>query len=294
MHLSSLIAALLLASATLNPALAQTDPAADAETAARHNSEEWRLLEPYLPSLTTGTPAELTQEGDVLRARRFEEDALTFYTAALRRGGDQATVLNRIGVTYLVLRQPDIARASFHRVLALSPDNAQAWNNLGAAEYFAGNHRAALEAYLHAVRLDGKDAVFHSNLATAYFELKDYESAADHFQRAFRLDNKIFERVSMGGLEARMLSATERGRFCFELARVAAQQHQDESVLHWLRKALDAGYDIRAEMDNYVAFAPYQHDSRVTLLIANARAMRAGRLASNIPIPSLADVTSTE
>lgn len=260
----------------------------------RHNTEEWRLIEPFLPNMATASAATLQGEGDVLRARRFEEDALEFYAAALQRGGDEADLLNRIGITHLVMRHAELARADFHRVLALKPKDAQAWNNLGAAEYFSGNNRSALVDYLRAVKFNRKSALFHSNLGTAYFELKEYESASQQFQQAARLDPGIFEQVSGGGLEAHPLSANERGRFCFELARVGAQQHQDEVVLRWLRKALDAGYDIQNEMRGHSVFAAYQDDQRVRLMISNFRALRPGRLASNTPVPPLSDIVTKE
>lgn len=291
MPLTRLLPILLFAAASLaqNPG-----PSPAEQRALRHQTEEWLLLEPHLPSLETASPEALMQEGDILRARRFEEDALEFYTAALRRGGDQAPLLNRIGVVHLILRQPEIARIDFRRALSLRPDDAQAWNNLGATEYFIGNNRAALDSYLHAVRLKADDPLFHSNLGTAYFQLKDYESAGSQFGIAFRLDPHVFDHGNSGGLEARMLTASERGRFCFELARVAAQQHQDEEVLAWLRKSLDAGYDVGSEIRNFAAFAPYRHDPRVKLLITNAHAMRVNRLAGNTPVPSLADIADKE
>lgn len=263
--------------------------AAEQDRAQRHESPDWKLIEPYLPDMTTASAERLETQADVLRARRFEEDALEYYTASMQRGGNAVRLTNKVGVTELSLRHADLARAAFLRALAMRPKDPEAWNNLGATEYFAGNYVASVKAYHRAIQLNKRNAVFHSNLATAYFEMKDYESARQHFQLAFKLNPGIFEQVSTGGLEARMLTATDRGRFCFELARIAAEVHDDEAVWRWLRKAIDAGFDIGYEMKTYAAFTPYQHNPQLAQLIANAHALRANRVASSMPVTPLAD-----
>ena len=58
---------------------------------------------------------------DVMRARRLPEDALEYYRFALERGGDPGKLTNRIGITLLELRHPELARAAFQRSVHLAP-----------------------------------------------------------------------------------------------------------------------------------------------------------------------------
>jgi tetratricopeptide (TPR) repeat protein len=287
-----LLRALSLFLAATLPLASQT-PAAEeiAERALRHQSPDWPLIEPHLPNPATATPAQLELAGDVLRARRFDDDAIDFYRSAIDRGGDVPHLMNLLGITELQLHRSQLARAYFQRALSLHRKDPQIWNNLGATEFLAGNVRGALNDYLKAVKLDKRNAVYHSNLGTAYFEAKDFESARKHFEMAFRLDPKIYERQDGAGVEARVFSPTDHGRFCFELARVAAGQHHDADVLLWLSKAADSGFDIQENMAQDRVFEPYRKDPRVAVILQNQRALRAQSaarsIAANTPVPTL-------
>jgi len=262
---------------------AAQQPADDeaAQRAERHASAEWQSVAPHLPNPDTATPQALTQAADVLRARRMPEDALEYYQYALRRGGDEAALQNNIGVTLLELQRYRDAKTAFRRALQLKPKVAQSWNNLGATEYVSGNFRSALEDYLRAVKLDKKAAVFRSNLGTAYFELKDYESAREQFLKALKLDPNVFHGGGWSGVEAHVLSASDHGRFCFEMAKMSARQHDDDNVIRWLARSSESGFDIVAEMTGDKDFDPYRKDTRVLTMIRNARAMRGGQIADS-------------
>jgi len=258
-----------------------------AERAERHSSAEWMMVEPHLPNAKTGSAQDLETAADVLRARRMPEDALEYYGYALDRGGDAARLINRIGVTELELHRADLARAAFRRALILRPKDAESWNNLGAAEYVYGNFQAAILDYQKAIKLNKKAAVFRSNLGTAYFEMKDYESARQEFEKAVKLDSGVFLKGGWAGIQAHILSPKDRGRFCFEMARLAARHHDDEGVLRWLAQASESGFDVKFEMGDDRDFDRYRKDVRVAMMIKNARTMRAGQVASVDPAVSL-------
>ena len=273
---------------TLSARAQNASPVDELERAHLHATPEWSLIEPHLPDLKTATPAQLESTADVLRARRFTYDAADFYRAAIERGGDPARLFNRLGMVQLELRHPDLARAYFLRAIALQPKNAQFWNNAGAAEFVAGDSRTALHHYARAVKLDKKNAIFHANLATAYFENSDFESARKQFETAFHLDPALYQHQDGSGVQARVFSSTNHGRFCFELARVSASGHDDAAVLSWLAKSSESGYDIQAGIANDRLLEPYRNDPRVKAIVQNARAMRNGRtVATSSPIPTL-------
>lgn len=255
----------------------------------RHQSPDWLLVEPHLPDPATASPERLMVAGDVLRARRMPEDALDYYNYALARGGNEATLRNRLGVTQLELHQPELARIAFNRVLKIDPRNAAAWNNLGATEYLAGDYRSAIGHYKHALKFRHNSAVYHSNLGTAYFEVSDYESARSQFAAAIKLDPTIFDQAGWSGLQAHVLSPHDRGRFCVEMARLAALNHDDAGVLRWLNLAVSTNTDSIATMLRDPAFTTYRKDPRVLLVLENARTLRNRQIA-NGPVPPLPEI----
>ena len=276
---------ILLSTLCLCPLAGRAQDAADRD--ARHQTTEWLTVAPHLPDPATATPASLEQAADVLRARRFPEDALEFYRAALDRGGKRGELLNRIGVTELELRRNSAAKVYFQQALAAEPRSAEGWNNLGAAEYVVGNFQAAVFDYKKALRINKKAAVYHSNLGTAYFEKKDYEGARTQFAYAVKLDPEVFQHGGWGGVDAHVMSPQERGRFCFEMAKLAAQGHNQTGTLLWLGRAAEAGEDILYEMSGVKELIPYRQDPRVTLMVHNAKAMRNGQLAQSNAAPPL-------
>jgi len=249
--------------------------------ALRHATPEWAMIGPHMPDPATATPEKLAEAADVLRARRLEEDALDYYHYALKRGGDVSKLENDIGVTLLELNRFPEARIAFKAAVKAKPKYAQGWNNLGAAEYVAGNPKAALVNYVRAVKLDKKSAVYHANLGTAYFELKDFESARSEFVKAARIDHNVFQEGGSGGVQAHVLSTSDRGRYCFEMAKMAAAMHDNDNVLRWLARASEAGFNVKEQMVGDKDFAPFRNDPRLALVIRNARAMRTGQIADS-------------
>ena len=129
-----------------------------------HASAEWALVAPHLPDPLTASATQLETVGDVLRARRFQDDALTYYKAAVIRGGEVNRLLKKEGVVHLELQHGQMARLCFQQAIRLDKKDAEAWNNMGAADFMLGNAHDAVKEYKRAVRLKVRSAVFHSNL----------------------------------------------------------------------------------------------------------------------------------
>src|SRR5579875_3146474 len=138
--LSFLIATLLCAPAIFAQVRGEAPLTSPEERAALHRSSDWEIIAPHLPDPNTATAAQLETAADVLRARRFPEDALDYYGYAMARGGNVSELLNKMGVVRLELRQNEIARQMFLRTVHVQKKNAVAWNNLGATEFAEKNY----------------------------------------------------------------------------------------------------------------------------------------------------------
>lgn len=275
-----------LAGGTAAPAQ-QPHSNAKLDRALRHADVQWIAVAPHLPDPATASPTDLEQAGDVLRARKMPEDALEYYGYALARGGVPARLVVKQGVTQLELQNVLFARALFRQATKLDPKNADAWNNLAATEYLQHEISRAISDYKRALKLNKSVATFHSNLGTALFEDKSYKRAVEQFAIALELDPEVFEKHSGNGVMAHMLSPADKGRFCYELAKLALGRGDEAEMLHWLAKASESGFDLRSGMAGDAQMAPYRADPRVTVLTQTTKALRTTQVVSLGAIPDL-------
>ena len=279
-----------LSIAELPAGLQQNAPNASTEAvrALRHQDPQWESVKVHLPDPATATEEQLETVADVLRARRFPEDALDYYLYALRRGGNTVMLMNKIGVTQLELRHTGAARVYFQRAIQMQKKDPVAWNNLGAVEYMDGRFSTAISDYNRAIKLDKRSAIYHSNLATALFEEKRYKDARAQFKIALQLDPEVAHHDGTGGLTAHMLSPEDHARYCFEMARLYADLGDETNMLHYLTIASEGGFDVLGEMRSDTTLDRYRKDARVLMLVQNAKALRSGRASigdspNNVP-----------
>ncbi|HEY1995267.1 MAG TPA: tetratricopeptide repeat protein [Edaphobacter sp.] len=277
--------------AELPAALQQNAPTpnnSEAVRALRHQDPQWESVRLHLPDPATATVEQLETVADVLRARRFPEDALDYYLYAFRRGGNGVVLMNKIGVTQLELRHTAAARAYFQRAIQLQKKDPVAWNNLGAVEYMDGRFGTAISDYSRAIKLNKTSAIYHSNLATALFEEKKYKDARTQYKIALQLDPDMAHHDGTGGLTAHMLSPDDHARYCFEMARLYAELGDETDMLRYLTMASEGGFDVLGEMRSDAKLDHYRKDARVLLLVQNAKALRSGRASigdspNNVP-----------
>lgn len=254
----------------------RSTPNAETLREQQHQDPQWPLVQAHLPDPATASPEKLEMAADVLRARRFPQDALDYYMYALRRGGKQDVLWNKLGVVELELWNTAAARAYFKQVVRLDHKSSLGWNNLGAVEYIDGFYKRAASNYKTAIKLNKESAVFHSNLGTAYFEQKDFKKAREQYSIALQLDPTMAEHAGAMGVTAHMLSPADRARYCFEMARVYAERGDETNMLRNLTMASEAGFDVLHEMGSDEVMLRYRKDPRVLLLVRNSQALRAG------------------
>ena len=258
------------------------------ETDRSHNTSEWANIAEHLPDPATATPAQLEMAADVLRARRYPEDAFTFYNAALLRGGEPVILLKKMGVACLELQQIPQARLLFERAVHLGKKDAGAWNNLGAADFMLRDHAGAIHAYKRAIKLQKASAVYHGNLALAYFDVKDASDARRELARALELDPDLLHHSQQDGYIAQIVGSEDYSAICFEMARVFAMQGNVEATLDWLVKASERGFDVRKALGEDATMRPLLADPRVQVIVKNAKTLRASTRGP-VNVPSLGE-----
>lgn len=99
-------------------------------------------------------------------------------------GGDRARVLTNRAVMLLARGQANDARLDLEQAITLSPDLAEAWLNLSAAQIGAGAARQALETAARAAELGADPALVRFNQAIALETLGRYEDAYAAYSQA--------------------------------------------------------------------------------------------------------------
>jgi len=179
-----------------------------------------RAVEPPSPDATAG---DLEKEADRLRSDKMYLDALDYYRAALRKKADDANLLNKIGITELMMQRYREARRSFEGAIRSNHEFADAYNNLGVVLYENKRYGPAVKQYEKAIAKDNTSASFFSNLGAAYFSKRDFEPAVVAYQRALELDPEVFERTSRVGVQAQLPSPEDRARYDYTVAKLYAK-----------------------------------------------------------------------
>ena len=225
-----------------------------------------RAVEPPAPDATA---ADLEQEADRLRGDKLYLDALDYYHAALTKKANDACLLNKIGITELMMQRYKEARKSFERAVKSDHEYANAYNNLGVVLYENKKFGAAVKQYEKAIAKDSTSASFYSNLGAAYFSKREFDPAVAAYQHALELDPEVFERTSRAGVQAQLPRPEDRARYNYTVAKLYAKMGFSDQSLEYLRKAMEAGYKDLKNVYKDVEFAELRKNPRFTELMAS-------------------------
>jgi tetratricopeptide (TPR) repeat protein len=238
------------------------------------HSEQVQIVPPLVravePPAPDATAADLEQQADRLRADKLYLDALDYYRAALNKKASDCRLLNKIGITELMMQRYKEARASFERAIRADHSFADAYNNLGVVYYEGKRYGAAVKQYEKAIHVDNSSASFFSNLGAAYFSKRDFDHAVSAYQHALELDADVFNRSSRGGVQAQLPSPEDRARYDYTVAKLFAKMGLSDQSLEYLRKAREDGYKDLKNVYKDVEFAQLRKNPRFTELMASA------------------------
>ncbi len=236
------------------------------------HSEQVQIKPPMLrltdPPAPDATAAALEARADQLRAEKLFLDALDYYRAALAKQPNSAALLNKVGITNLMMQRNREAKKSFEQAIKADRTFADAYNNRGVVFYEERRYGAAVKEYRRAIALDGNSASFFSNLGAAFFAKRDFEPAVLAYERAVAIDPDVFERTSRAGVQAQLPSPGDRAHYDFTVARLYAKMGYSDRSLEYLKKAMEEGYKDFKNVYKDVEFAELRKDKRFANLMA--------------------------
>jgi tetratricopeptide (TPR) repeat protein len=237
------------------------------------HSEQVQIAPPLVraidPPAADATAAALELQGDRLRSDKLYLDALDYYRAALAKKVSDPSLLNKIGITELMMQRYKEARKSFERAIRSNRQFADAFNNLGVVLYESKKYGAAVKEYEKAIAQDNTSASFFSNLGAAYFSKRDFNPAVAAYQHALELDPDVFERTSRAGVQAQLPSPEDRAHYDYTVARLYAKMGLSDQSLEYLRRAMEAGYKDLKNVYKDVEFSELRKSPRFTELMAS-------------------------
>lgn len=254
-------AALLSSISVVSPALAQVSRSEQVQV----NPPLLRTIEPPAPD---ASQADLEARADKLRVQKLFLDALDYYHAALAKDPHSAALLNKVGITQLMMQRYREAKKSFDQAIKADRKFANAYNNLGVVFYEERKYSPAVKQYKRAIAIDATSASYFSNLGAALFAKKEFEPAVVAYQRAVEIDPDVFENSSRGGVQAQLPSPEDRARYDYTVARLYAKMGFSERSLEYLKKAMEEGYKDFKNVYKDQEFAELRKDKRFTELMA--------------------------
>jgi tetratricopeptide (TPR) repeat protein len=219
------------------------------------------------PPSPNASVQELEKQGDELRSEKAYLDAIDYFHAALVKAPYSASILNKLGISELMLQRYRDAGKSFEQAIKKDAKFAEAYNNLGVVEYERRKYHAAVKYYRKAIDLAPDSASSFSNLGAAYFAQKKFELASQAYSQALKLDPEIFERTSRAGIAAQMASPQDRAHYSYVLAKLYAKMGDPDHSLEYLRKAMEEGYKGVKDVYTDPEFAGLRKDTRFTELM---------------------------
>lgn len=234
-------------------------------------SEQVQIKPPLIravdPPSAEATVADLENKADELRAQKLYLDALDYYRAAIAKEPSSGRILNKIGITDLMMQRYNEAKKSFERSIKVAR-MADAYNNLGVVYYEQKRYGPAIKQYHKAIEIDGNSASFYSNLGAALFAKRDFDPAIQAYQRAVEIDPDVFERSSRAGVQAQLPSPQDRARYDYTVAKLYAKMGFSDRSLEYLRKAMEEGYKDFNNVYKDAEFVQLRKDKRFAELVA--------------------------
>ncbi len=227
----------------------------------------WRAPMRDLPkgiSLETASAAE--QKGDIARAHQDYQSAVAYYQRAVRAGGADADLYNKMGIAQIKLKDNSGARKSFLAAIKADPHSATSLNNLGALMCIEKKYKPALTELRQALELDEANASYHVNMAEAWMGLNQIDRAMNEYARAMELDPDVFD-TDNGGVVAQLRTPEQIARTNYLIAKLYARRGNIEGALDYLHRAKDGHYPLMSDVYTDKEFASLWKDPRLQAIV---------------------------
>lgn len=198
----------------------------------------------------------LSERADILMARKRYYAAVDLLQQGLKASPHDATLANRLGVSYQLLTDTHSAVHYYKEAIHDDKHLADPYNNLGTIYYEQRNYGKALKYYTKAIHLKQTVATFYVNAGTAEFMRKKWNNARLDYQHALQLDPTALDPALHGGSVIQDRSVRDPAEYHFFLARLYCMVGNLDDAMHQLRQASDLHYKHLDKVYTDPAFKP--------------------------------------
>lgn len=185
----------------------------------------------------------LTLVGDAFNQMEQRDSAMRYYSAALRRRLDNASVVNKMSRILLDRKDYDGALALADDYLELDPLDIDILRVKGLAHYLKEEYKPSADAFETAIEQGDDTYAPHYYLAKDFSHLHLYKEADEHFIRAWQLDS------TKASLAMEIAENRSHGLFKYE-----------SDVKPWFERALammEPDHELLSSIYQYYATAEY-------------------------------------
>lgn len=223
--------------------------------------------QPSATAMRSMSGSELEQAGDSCRAQKEYEQAIAYFSEALRQDKANAKLYNKRGLAELSNNQFAAARVDFTKATKYNHDYPEAWNDLGVVSYVDKNYPAAAKYFEKAIALDEIRANFHVNLGITYVAQDRMDLAMREYTRAMQLDPDALTHSSNSALSAQITDRQLRAKQDFMMARIYAKFGEIDNCLVCLEKAKENGYSDLTKVYKEDDFSSVRKDGRLASIV---------------------------
>ncbi|MEO8042859.1 MAG: tetratricopeptide repeat protein, partial [Acidobacteriota bacterium] len=123
-------------------------------------------------------------KGMTLYKQNKNSEAMAAFEKALSLDGRNATAKYYRAALLDRMNQPDQSLAAYRDTVAIAPEYAPAWFDLGVISYNRGDYANAEKSYREAIRIDADYYQAHANLASTYRQMERYPEANAEYKLA--------------------------------------------------------------------------------------------------------------
>ena len=192
-------------------------------------------------------------------------EAVATYERVIAADPHNADALHLMGVAHLQVGRNKEALGLIERALSAHPAFPEAHNNRGNALKALGRSAEAADAYRAAIAANPRYAAAHHHLGIALFEARKFEAAEASYREALRLKPDYPDALSNLGTALRELGRLDEAVVCYEQA-LALQPDRAETLggLGLALNRLDRVDAALASYDKALAHNPEHLDSHLS------------------------------
>jgi tetratricopeptide (TPR) repeat protein len=187
-----------------------------------------KIVVPFAGTFYTRPARNYAALGAAFFGAGFADQALRYLLLAPQSDSKN---LFAIGQIHLEAGRWDPARHYYQEGLAISPQAADGWNNLGAVEMGAGSYAVALDRYRKALALRPDMTSALVNAGQAHLALGDREAAEKMFRRALEINPSDSAAAN-------------------QMGELLVRQGRDQEAKSWFQRAIEGRRDYAPAIGN--------------------------------------------